>query len=155
MSATNLSCLDCLQNRSFQLITGQLVSTPLKALRLEADVQNYQTYSNRLILKALRSTDDHPKRVALAADTPRCSFRCKANNISTLSPVGLEHRETINHSQSPPWQLNTPRKKQISTSVPGIAGRAEDIDLKRQCSLTLIASYQANYTIYADGSATG
>ena len=38
LSATNLPCLDYLQNRSLQLITGQLASTPLEALHLEADV---------------------------------------------------------------------------------------------------------------------
>ena len=41
LSDTNLSCLDRLQNRSLWLITGQLVSTPLKSLRLEANVQSY------------------------------------------------------------------------------------------------------------------
>ena len=94
MWATNLSCLDRLQNRSLRLITGQLVSTPLETLRLETDVQSYQTCSNRLILKAsektLRSTDDHPKSVALATNIPQrlqrcCSFR-KANKLSTLLP---------------------------------------------------------------------
>ena len=43
----------------------------------------------------------------------------------------------------------------IATTVPGITDRADDIDLKRQCSLTTIASYQADYTIYTDGSASG
>ena len=79
-------------------MTGQLVSTPLEALRLEADVQSYQTCSNRLILKAsekaLRSTDNHPKCVALATNIPqrlqsRCSFRRKANELSTLLPPEL------------------------------------------------------------------
>ena len=64
LSVTSLSCLDRIQNRSLRLITGQLVSTPLKALRLEAEVQSYYTGSNRLILKArekaLHSTNDHP-----------------------------------------------------------------------------------------------
>ena len=46
LSTTNLSCLDCLQNRSLFLITGQLVFLPIKALRLEADVQSYDTCSN-------------------------------------------------------------------------------------------------------------
>ena len=62
-------CLDRLQNRSLWFITGQHVSTPLEALRLEADVQSYPTCSKGLILKAkekaLRSTDNHPKRIAL------------------------------------------------------------------------------------------
>ena len=69
LSDTNLSCLDRLENRSLRLITGQLVSTPLQALRLGAYVQSYPTCSSHLILKAkvkaLRSTDDHPKRIAL------------------------------------------------------------------------------------------
>ena len=51
LSNTNLSYLDCLQNRSLLLIMGQLVSTSLEALQLEADVQSYPTCSNRLILK--------------------------------------------------------------------------------------------------------
>ena len=41
LSATNLSCLDCLQNCSLQFISGHLVSTPLEDLHLEADVQSY------------------------------------------------------------------------------------------------------------------
>ena len=49
---TNLSNLDCLQNHSLRLITGQFVSTPLEALRLKADVQSYSTCRKRLILKA-------------------------------------------------------------------------------------------------------
>ena len=75
LSATNLSCLDRLQNRSLRFITGQLVFTPLEALHVEAHVQSYHTCSNRLILKArekaLRSTGDHPKHVALADDIPQ------------------------------------------------------------------------------------
>ena len=34
LSATNLSCSDRLQNRSLSLITGQLLSKPLEALKL-------------------------------------------------------------------------------------------------------------------------
>ena len=47
LSDTNLSCLDCLQNRSLGLITSQLVSTPLEALRLEANVQSYPKLANK------------------------------------------------------------------------------------------------------------
>ena len=75
LSNTNLSCLDCFQNCSLQLITGQFVSTPLEALHLQVDVQSYPTYSNHFILKAkekeLHSTDDQPKRVALDVNIPQ------------------------------------------------------------------------------------
>ena len=101
---TNLNNLDRLQNRSLRLITGQLVSAPLKAQRLEADVQSYSTCSNCLILKAIekawRSTDDHPKRIALDVNIPqrlqsRSSFGRKAEELSSLLPPDLQHRQNI------------------------------------------------------------
>ena len=113
LSDTNLSCLDRLQNRSLRLITGQLVSTPLEALRLEADVQSYPTCSKHLILKAkekaLRSTDDHPKHIALDVNIPQClqkrsSFCRKTEELSTLLPPDLQGRQNIIHFPSPPWQ---------------------------------------------------
>ena len=110
---------------------GQLVSAPLKALCLDADVQSYQTCSNLLILKAreksLRSTDDHQKCIALAANTPqrlqnRSSFRRKAEELSTFLPPELQHRQNIIHFPSPPWQHSTTHEGQIATTVPGITG---------------------------------
>ena len=79
--------------------------------------------------------NDHPKHVALAADIPQrlqswCSFRREANNLSTLLPAELEHRQFINLFTSPPWKLGTPREGQNCTTVPGVAGRVDDIDLK-------------------------
>ena len=129
LSETNLTNLDRLQNRSLRLITGQLVSTPLEALRLEADVQSYSTCSKRLILKAnemvRRSTDDHPKRIGLDVNIPqrlqsRSSFRQKAKELSTLLPPDLQHRQNIIHFASPQWQQSSPHTGRISTSVSGI-----------------------------------
>ena len=160
LSDTNLSSLDRLQNRSLQLITGQLVSTPLEALGLEVDVQSYPTCSKHLILKAkektLRTTDDHPKRIAHDVNIPqrlqnRSSFHQKAEESSTILLPGVQHRQNIIYFPSPPCSSH---KVQIATSVPRITGRADDSNLRRQCSLTTIASYQADYIIYTDGSAS-
>ena len=164
LSDTNLSSLDCLQNHPLWLVTGQLVSAPLEALRLEADVQSYPTCSKRLILKAnekaLRSTDDCPKHIALDVNILQClqicsSFRQKAEELSTLLPPDLQHRQKIIHFTSPLWQQRSSHNGRISTSVPGIAGRADDDNLRRQCSLSTIVSYKADYMIYTDGSASG
>ena len=161
LSDSNLSCLDCLQSSFLPLITDQLVSTPLEVLRLEAYVQSYPTCNNRLILKAkekvLRSEVDHPKRIALDANIPqrlqnRSSFPQKAEELSTLLSPSLQHRQNIIHFPSPPWQQRSSHEGQIVTTVPGITGRANDSNLKRQYSLTTIASYQADYIIYTDGS---
>ena len=159
LSNTNLFCLDRLQNRCLWFIMGQLVSTPLEALRLEADVPSYPTCSNRLILKArekaLHSTVDHPKHIALDANIPQglrncSSFRRKVEELSTLLPPDLQHRQNIIHFSSPLWQHSSSHEGRIATTVPGITGWADDTNLKRQCSLTTIASYKANYIIYTD-----
>ena len=95
---------------------GQLVSTPLEALRLGADTQSYSTCSNRLILKAkekaLCGTDDHPKRVTLDVNIPihlqNCSSFCrKAEELSTILPPSLQHRQNIIHFPSSPWQQSS------------------------------------------------
>ena len=142
---TSLSCLDCLQNRSIWLITGQVVSPLLEPLRLEADIQSHPTCSNRYILKArekaARSTDNHPKHIALDANILQClqnlpSFRHKAEELSTLLPPNLQHRQNIIHFPSLAWQHSSSQEGRISIIVPGITGQANDTNLKRQCSLT-------------------
>ena len=164
LSETNLTNLDRLQNRSLRLITGQLVSTPLEALQLEADVQSYSACSKRLILKAnekaRRSTDDHSKRIALDVDIPQrlqsgSSFRRKAEELSSLLPLDLQHRQNIIHFPSPPWQQSSSHTGRISTSVPGITSRADDNNIKQQCSLSTIISYHADYVVYSNGPASG
>ena len=120
VSATNLSCLDRLQNYSPQLITGQLVSTPLEALHLKADIQSYHTCCNQLTLKAqekaLRSTNDHPKRFALTVKIPQ-PFKIAAAfivmpsifillcqlNLSTAKPSTIFH---LHHGNEGPPARN-------------------------------------------------
>ena len=106
----------------------------------------------------MHSIDDHPKRVTLASDIPQrlqncSSFRWKAEEFSTLLPPELQHRQNINFS-SPPWQHSTPHEARIATKVPGITGWDDNTNQKRWWSLTTIASYQADYVIYSDGSAS-
>ena len=158
-----LSCSEPFQNHSLQLISSKLVSTPLEALRLEADVQSYPTCSKRLVLKAkektLSSTDDHPKRIALDVNILRrlqsCSSFCwKAEELSTLLLPHLQHQQNIIYFPSLPRQQSHSHEGRIATYVPGITGRADDNKVKCQCSLSPIASYQADYVIYTNGSAS-
>ena len=105
------------------------------------------------------STDDHHKGVALAANIPQhlqncSSFRRKAEGLPNLLPPELQHRQNIMHFPSPPWQHSATHEWQIITTVPGITGRSDDTNLKCQCSLTNIDSYQTDYVIYTDGSAS-
>ena len=109
---------------------------------------------------ARRSTDDHPKRIALDVDIPqrlqsRSSLHRKAEELSPLLQPDLQHRQNIIHFSSPPWQQSSSHTGRISTSVPGITSRADDNNIKRQCSLSTIISYQVDYVVYTDGSASG
>ena len=137
LSDTNLYCLNCLQNRS-RLSNGQLVSTTLEALRLEADVQSYPTCTKRLILKAkekpLRSTNDHPKHINLNVNIlqrpQNClSFCRKAKEISALLPPDLQYIQNIIHFPSPPWQQSPSHEGRIAAPVPRITSRADDNNL--------------------------
>ena len=142
---------------------GQLISAPLEALHLEANVQSYPTCSKHLILKAkekaLHRTDNHRMCIALDLDIPQhlqncSSFGQKAEELSTLLPQDLQHKQNIIHFPSLPWKQSSSHEGQISTSVLGITDRADDFNLRCQCSVTTIASYQADYIIYTDGSAS-
>ena len=110
--------------------------------------------------KVLRSTDNHPKHIALDVNIQQClqsrsSFRRKAEELLTLLPPDLQHRQNITHFSSPPWWQSSSHVGRVSTSVPGITGQADDNSIKWQCILSTIASYQADYVIYTDGSASG
>ena len=61
----------------------------------------------------------------------------------------------IIHFPSPPWQQSSSHTGRISTSVAGITSRADENNIKQQFSLSTIVSYQADYIVYTDGSASG
>ena len=123
--------------------------------------RSFKTGSRCSELPNLQKTlDDHSKRIALDVNIPQhlqsgSSFRPKAEELSTLLPPDLQHRQNITHFPSPIWQQNSSFDIQISTSVAGITGRTDHNNLKRQCGLSIITSYQADYVIYTDESASG
>ena len=147
----SLMChLDTLQNRALRIATGQLVSTPLKALQLEAKVPSYTTTSSRKILrsreKALLSAGDHPKRIAFDHEVQqriqsRSSWRRKANQLAEAMPDALQHRQNINHFTIASWRTDISRTCTIYNHVPGINTRNDDTATRTICSLQQINSH--------------
>ena len=163
LSNTNITSLDRLQNQALSLITGQLVSTPLEALHIESAVQSYYTKSKCMILqareKSLLTAADHPKRLALQNNFPqriatRSSFRRKATELLTILPEELSHRQVVNLFPSPPWLASSFCTNQVSSTIPGICGCDDPPTLNLEKNLEHILSYQVDYTIYTDGSAS-
>ena len=124
---------------------GQLVSTPLEALPLEADVQSYRNCINYLILKArkkaLCSFNEHPKGIALAFSIPHGLQNCSSlhqklkNFPHSCHPILNTDKTFIfhlhHHSIVPPMkdelpplfqeslvELTTPTKKTDAVSPP-------------------------------------
>ena len=69
LSDSNMSKLESVQNRALRLATRQFRSSPVEALRAEAEVTSYKTHSERQCLKswekAKRMPADHPRKIAL------------------------------------------------------------------------------------------
>ena len=66
---SHIERLEKAQNKALRLVTGQYMETPVVALRKECGLLNVSTQINRLIMKssekAIRLTEDHPRRIAL------------------------------------------------------------------------------------------
>ena len=161
VSDTGMERLDRIQNKGLRIVTGMYQSSPLQALRLEADVPSYATASKRMILqsyeKALRSAPDHPKRLALEEAMPprnkRPSWYLQANELARLLPAGADHRKPLALFSTPPWYEYG--QYRVHASVPGIASRADDGAAKLAACIERITNIDATLTIYTDGSATG
>ena len=105
--------LERLQNKGLRIVTGQYTSSPLEAVRKEADVTSYSTASKRMILrsyeKALRSPADHPKQIGLRQAVPkrtpsRSSWAEQAQQLVCLLPEACENRLPLATFTSPPWK---------------------------------------------------
>ena len=160
ISDTNRKALDTLQNKALRLITGQYRSTPLEALRLEAGVQSYTTQSKRLLLtaseKALRSPQDHPRRLAVegavAHRLARPSFRTRTEDLKSHLPATFENREELSYSTPPPWMEGSTLT--IHQTLPGgVTKNTLPADDLRTLTLSTISEHKAEVTIYTDGSA--
>ena len=74
LSPTSVAVLERTQNKALRIITGQLKSSPVEALRLESSIIGYETHMRRNILKsrekAMRLPANHPRQVALCNTVP-------------------------------------------------------------------------------------
>ena len=153
--------LERLQNRALRTITGQLQSTPLEALHLEAGVQSYRTVSKRLVArsmeKALRCPADHPRRITAEEQvirrTDRPCWRSVAQNLLSQLPAELNNRMPLDQFPLPPWRLSSGNLL-IHPTVRGIQGRSDNPITKLSSSIAQIRSFNADITIYTDGSAS-
>lgn len=151
--------IENLQNRELRIATGQLVSTTVEVLRMEASVPSYTTTSIRNVLKekeiSLSISADHPKRIQsrnTATATHEIQLAQKASELSKALPDALNHRQQNKSFNIPPGHLNAADSYSIYCCVPGISNRT--ISLKARMSTKCIDNHHADCLIYTDGLAT-
>ncbi len=127
LSPTQMKKLETAQNKALRLITGQYSSTPIEALRAEAEIESYTTHSKKLSLvaaeKAERLGPDHPRNRALSPSKMvvhrskmRSSWReeVSENRKMLLKPMEDLEKKPIASPFTKPW---TEGNSQINWSV--------------------------------------
>ena len=161
LSDSSIEAMDRVQNRGIRLITGQMKSSPVDALRLEAGFPPYATHIERMCLrsaeKASRVPEDHPIFLAATKAVPpkgdRRSWKSRADELLPRVPVEARNRKPIRWFTRPPWK--PPADIVVFDEVPGVASRDDDMELKRLAAEAQLDSHNADLVIYTDGSADG
>ena len=159
LSASSISTLERTQNKALRVMTGQLKSTPVEALRLESSIPSYETHIKRNILKsherAKRLPEDHPSNIALKSAIPsknlRQSWARKGKELEAFLPPEAANREPITITRTPPWESRP--QPHIQPFLKGITNKSDDQNVIRAAAETAISEWNSDLTIYTDGSA--
>ena len=120
------------QSKALRIVTGQYASTPLEAVRLEADIESYATHSKHLCAiayeKAVRLDPEHPKRSAVGENPVqhrskiRSSWRVEATRaVESISLQDLPRADLPNPFVKPWASEETANRKpnwEIFTELP-------------------------------------
>ena len=161
ISNTNIGKLERTQNKALRLITGQAKSSPVDALRAEANIPSFESVITANYMrsweKAHRLPENHPRRLAIASTVrqrlKRPNWRKKASELSALYiPAEDDQRKALTYFTTPPWQLGI-GSAQVFPKLAGITGRNDNDQVKLDAALTRIREVDGTFTIYPDGSA--
>ena len=160
LSDTRIKELDRVQNKAIRIMTGQLKSSPVEALRAEANIESFQTSVERKCLtsmeKARRMPKDHPRRLALELAVPqknaRRSWFKMGTDLTSKLPEGAEERLQFNLYPREPW--SSEKLFTLYRTLPGITSREDPVEKKREAAIKRINELAADLIVYTDGSAT-
>ena len=159
LSESSIQLLERTQNKALRIISGQLKSSPVEALRYESSIVSYATHMDRNILKshekAKRLPTSHPSHVALSSSIAsrnlRSSWASRGKELSSSLPPESEARKPISLIRDPPWESRS--QPFIFPSLEGINNKSDDPVKIRTAAENAIAAWNSDLTIYTDGSA--
>ena len=158
LSSTNMNKLEKAQNQALRAITGQYLSTPLEALRLESGSQSYATHSKRLTAasqqKAFRFPTEHPRAVALSSTVPRrlkrSSWKPTAQELLSALPDELEKQNCQQPDrEKPPWEGCYASNWTGADTIAGARTKCP-----KETTLDVLRNLKGDIYLYTDGSAS-
>ena len=160
---TRIAELETVQNKCLRLITGQGKSTPVEALRLEANVPSLASAIAANCLrsreKALRLPVNHPRRLALEEVAPRRlksrqrDFRQTSERWSESCGLSDLSRIPLTYFGVRPWERGLPPDI-VFPFLEGVSGREAPQHTIQQAALSRARAINAKFNIYSDGSAS-
>jgi ribonuclease HI len=160
---TRITELETVQNKCLRLITGQGKSTPLEALRLEANVPSLASVIKANCIrsreKALRLPANHPRRKALDDVAPQRlksrgrDFRQSSERWSKDCGLNKTSRRPLNYFNVRPWEKGLPSDI-VFCHLEGVSGKGDIPEKIQKAALSRAHAINAEYNIYTDGSAS-
>jgi ribonuclease HI len=164
LSKTGVAILDSAQNRCLRAITGQYVSTPVEALRLEAGFPSINCLRRREAAIALERSFRLPGswiRAKVASRDVRqrlkirSSWRELAKEVVCSVDLEVHQRLPLPPPTSAPWLWGRGRWS-VSLSLRAGTGCSNSPEARLADATDTIRSYgQPDYYIFTDGSAEG
>ena len=163
LSESNRDRLEVTQNKALRLITGQLKTTPVEAIRLEAGVTSYQTTIKRKCAiayeKSLRLPPNNPRRSIAEKEvkhrlSSRSSWRREGQRLTQGIGLNRGTRQRLPATKHPPW------KNMVTTNwkaVPDLLGKSDkksEAAILKEDAINSIRRWSTSgFTIYTDRSA--
>lgn len=163
LSPTSVAGLDRAQNKCLRIITGQLRSTPVESLQLEAGFSSFGSQVRRASALALEKSlrlDANNPRAGLAVlpvryRTHRSCWRRMASEVSHGLGLNDDPRLPLPSPTSAPWEWRGGRYT-VNLGLQGGSGRAAtSVDRLADAMQTIRSHGTFDLVIYTDGSAQG
>jgi hypothetical protein len=153
--------LERAHSRAIRVVTGQLSTTPVEALRAELGVPRYQDVIEYLagaaMEKALRLPVSHPRRIAadgaVQERTRRGSWRRLALKVRADSGLTGTTLRPLTWEMPPPWTSLEESRWSVQLVLDGETGKEEPVQRQLADAVATLSKDQWRWTVYTDGSA--